>query len=120
MTREFDSGASRNSDEGKLEYNGFNSSVVDLAYAKYMHKHRFLEDGTMRESDNWKKGIPVPEIQKSLGRHYMDYRLICDGYNVIENGETHDLIDALMGLRFNVNAHLHELLKNYVDLERNY
>jgi len=120
MTREFETGANRNSAEGKLEYHGFNSPVVDLAYGKYMHKHRFLEDGTLRDSDNWKKGFPIQVIRTSIGTHNKDYELIMDGYTVMENGKETTLIDALMGLRFNVNAHLHELLKGDKIVERNF
>ena len=105
MVREFDGGASRNSDEGKLEYAGFNSSVVDLAYAKYMHKHRFLEDGTMRDSDNWKKGIPQKQYIKSLVRHTMDVWLENRGYKS-RDGK----IDAICGVLFNAQGWLFEEL----------
>ena len=118
--REFDTGASRNSADGKLEYDGFNSAPVDLYYAKYMHKHRFLEDGTMRSSDNWQKGFPIEVIQKSLGRHYKDYHLTTTGYTVMENGEAHDIKDILCGIIFNAKAHLHELVKHDKIVERNY
>tara|TARA_R110000850_G_scaffold101867_2_gene210560 strand:- start:1603 stop:1980 length:378 start_codon:yes stop_codon:yes gene_type:complete len=118
--REFSTGANRNSAEGKLEHDGFNSAIVDLEYAKYMHKHRFLEDGTMRDSDNWKKGFPLDVIVKSMGRHYMDFRLITERYQVMEDGKEHDMIDALMGLRFNINAMLHEILKEKKVINRNY
>jgi hypothetical protein len=118
--RVFESGASRNSDEGKLDHGGFNSAIVDLEYAKYMHKNRFLEDGTMRDGDNWKKGFPIEEIVKSINRHHMDFRLLTEGYIVLEDEQEHKMKQALMGLRFNVNAYLHEMMKHDVNVNRNY
>jgi len=49
--REFKTGANRNSEEGKLDYEGFLHPLVIEEFAKYMHKHRHLEDGTLRDSD---------------------------------------------------------------------
>ncbi len=118
--REFKGGASRNSDEGKLEYDGFNSAVVDLYYAKYMHGHRFLEDGSLRDSDNWQNGFPLEVIHKSLARHYKDYHLTTTGYTVMENDKEHDIKDILCGIIFNAKAHLHELVKDDKIVERNY
>lgn len=118
--REFKSGANRNNDEGKLDYEGFNSPVVDWYYAQYMHGHRKLETGELRDSDNWQKGFPLEQIYKSLARHYKDYHLTTRGYDVIENGEVHDIKDILCGIIFNSKAHLHELLKNDKIVERNF
>ncbi len=60
--REFISGATRNSEEGKLDYEGFLSPLALARYAQYMHRHRELEDGTLRASDNWQKGIPPSNL----------------------------------------------------------
>ncbi len=105
--RVFDTGANRNSDTDKLDYEGFISPIALQEYAKYMHKHRFLEDGTMRASDNWQKGIPKEEYVKSLLRHTMDLWLENRGYESRENK-----IDALCGILFNAFGYLHEELKN--------
>lgn len=119
-TRQFKTGASRNSDTDKLDYEGFNSPIVNWYYAQYMHKHRLLEDGTLRDSDNWTRGFPISVIEKSLARHYQDYHLTTRGYDVMENGEKHDIKDVLCGIIFNAKAHLHELLKDDKIIERNY
>lgn len=53
IVREFDTGANRDLDEDKYDYEGFLNPKVLEAYAKYMHKHRYLKDGSIRDSDNW-------------------------------------------------------------------
>lgn len=121
--REFETGANRNSSEGKLDYEGFISPLVERIYAEYMHKHRLLEDGTLRSSDNWQKGIPYEELMKSAHRHWQDVRLIFDGYMVTEDGEEVDMIDALCGLKFNIEAMILSITKEEAiskSVERNY
>lgn len=104
--RTFASGANRNSDEGKLDFEGFLSPAVIKKYAEYMHKNRFLENGQMRDSDNWQKGIPVPAYMKSMYRHFFD---TWSNYRGIETPETQ--VQNLCGLMFNTMGMLHELLK---------
>lgn len=121
--REFKTGANRNSDHGKLDYEGFNSVLVDWMYAQYMHKHRLLEDGTYRDSDNWQKGFPKDVIAKSLVRHVMDFRLQHRGYRVVENGKPHSQEEILCGIIFNAKAYLHEILKEKMqdkDIDRSF
>lgn len=71
--RTFSTGATRDTDIGKLDYEGFLSPEVLERYAQYMHKHRKQADGTMRASDNWQLGLPTRECMKSLMRHVIDF-----------------------------------------------
>lgn len=119
MIRKFKSGANRNSDSGKLEYYGFNHPIVDLSFAKYMHHHRKLEDGTLRDSDNWWKGFPTRVIIESLSRHIQDVKMIYAGYKVTENGEQVTLEEAINGAKFNLNALQLDNLKDIKVAERN-
>jgi len=59
--RTFESGATRDDDGTKLDFDGFLSPQALEAYAKYMHKHRVQSDGKLRASDNWKHGMPLGE-----------------------------------------------------------
>ena len=120
--RRFNGGSTRNGNDNKMDYEGFNSSIVDLAYAKYMHAHRFLEDGSMRDSDNWQKGGKdwEAELPKSMFRHFQDYRLMERGYKVTENGEELHMEEVLCGIIFNAKSKLHEMLKDTKTVERNY
>ena len=102
--RVFDTGASRDSDEGKLDYEGFLSPFVLKRFAEYMHENRRMKDGTMRASDNWQKGIPLDAYMKSAWRHFHDWW----GWH---RGLTDDgAEDAICGLLFNAMGYLHCLL----------
>ena len=104
VVRVFATGANRDMDNGKLDYEGFLSPTVLRRFAEYMHKNRFLKDGSMRDSDNWQKGIPLDVYMKSMLRHVMscwlDHRL--GGYALEEE---------LCGVLFNVQGYLHQRLK---------
>ena len=105
-TRVFSTGANRNSDTNKLDYEGFLSPLVLQRYAEYMHKNRFLEDGTMREGDNWQKGIPQESLMKSGWRHHIDWWQNHRGLKARE-----DVEEACCGLLFNCMGYLHNYLK---------
>lgn len=104
--RYFDTGATRDSDDGKLDYEGFLSPIVIQRYSEYMHKHRLQSDGELRASDNWQHGIPKDAYIKSGWRHFMDWWMEHRGYPSREG-----LIDALCGVLFNAMGYLHEVLK---------
>lgn len=104
--REFESGATRDTDTGKLDYEGFLSPAVLECYAQYMHKHRVQTDGSLRASDNWQKGMPFEVYMKSLWRHFKDVWSEHRGL-----GSQDGLKDALCGVLFNTMGYLHETLK---------
>ena len=96
--RKFDSGASRNSDDGKHDIDGFTCPLNEDSFYAYMHKHRQLEDGSLRPADNWKLGIPPEQLMKSLRRHRHEVDMIIAGFS---DG---DIIEALNAERFNSEA----------------
>ena len=105
--RAFPSGAIRNSEAGKLDYDGFLSPPVLRRYAQYMDRQRKLEDGSFRASDDWQRGIPCDSYMRSLWRHFMDVWTLHRGHKasaVIE--------DALCAVIFNAMGYLHEVLRN--------
>ena len=105
--RKFNTGATRDVDKDKLDYEGFISPIVLKKYAEYMNKHRIQSNGKLRESDNWQKGIPKNAYMKSLLRHVMDLWLEHRGYKSRDGIE-----DALCGIIFNSMGYLFELIKN--------
>jgi hypothetical protein len=111
--RHFETGATRNTDTNKLDYEGFLSPLVLRSYAKYMSKNRIQADGTVRSSDNWQLGIPQDAYVKSLLRHVMDVWLIHDGHGAAspETGEAVSLEEALDAVMFNTIGLLYEVLK---------
>jgi hypothetical protein len=106
MVRTFKTGATRDSDDTKNDYEGFLSPLVIEAFGDYMTHHRKQADGKIRDSDNWQKGIPKDAYMKSGFRHFMDWWKEHRGY-----GSREGLIYALCGLLFNVQGYLHEVLK---------
>lgn len=109
--REFKGGAIRNTDTGKLDYEGFLSPFVLKAYCEYLDKHRTCADGTIRESDNWQGGIPSEVCMKSLLRHTLDAWIIHRRGTVIEDGEVVSKKDALCASMFNIMVQLHDMEK---------
>jgi hypothetical protein len=111
--RTFDTGATRNTDNSKYDYEGFLSPLALQSFASYMHRHRLQKDGTLRASDNWQKGIPDDVYLKSLWRHFMDLWSIERGHTMIspDDGSVVTKEDALCALMFNVQGLLHEHLK---------
>ena len=104
--REFSTGATRDNEEGKYDYEGFYSPLVVKRFGQYMDKHRKQADGKLRDSDNWQKGIPKDAYIKSAWRHFMDLWLEHRGYKSREGIE-----DALCALLFNIQGYLFEILK---------
>jgi hypothetical protein len=111
--RTFDTGAIRDTDAGKLDYEGFLSPIVLRRYAEYMHAHRQMPDGTLRESDNWQKGFPLDELMKSGWRHFFDWWAM-HRWDPQDGEDNEFLEDAICALLFNGMAYLHELLADKV------
>ena len=103
-SRYFESGATRDAEEGKLDYEAFLSPVVLRRYAEYMHRHRFQSDGVIRDGDNWQKGMPKPAYMKSMWRHFM---AVWSGHRAGT-----DIVEDLCALLFNVMGMLHEYLRD--------
>lgn len=104
--REFETGATRDTDEGKPDFIGYLSPLVLSRYGEYMLKHQMQTNGEMRASDNWKKGMPKAEYLKSMFRHLLDVWLEDEGH------ESRDgLEEALCAIIFNASGYLHEHLK---------
>ena len=104
--RQFDSGATRDTDEGKLDYEAFLSPLVLERYAQHLHKHRVQSDGTLRDGDNWQKGIPKSVYMKSMWRHFM---AVWSKHRSTYSPE--EMEEDLCSLIFNAMGYLHELLK---------
>lgn len=105
--REFETGATRDSAEDKIDPEGFISPTVELAFCEYMHRHRKQADGKLRASDNWQKGMPFEEYLKSAWRHFLDIWLIHRGHSDLAR---EGIEEALCALKFNVNGMLYEYL----------
>lgn len=105
--RQFDTGATRNLDDEQFDIEGFLSPVALQVFFEYMHKHRFQADGTVRDGDNWQKGIPVESYMKSLLRHVFDLWRWHRGLSTRDG-----LDEAIGGAMFNIQGLAHELYKD--------
>jgi hypothetical protein len=103
--RTFKTGATRDTDESKFDYEGFYSPLVMQRFAEYMNKHRKQSNGELRDSDNWQKGIPKDAYMKSAYRHFMDWWMFHRGYEGRD-----DMEEALCALIFNAQGYLFEIL----------
>jgi len=101
--RSFDTGATRDTSGNKLSFRGFLSPAVLHQYARFMNMNRLQSDGQLRDSDNWKKGIPMDIYMESAWRHFFEW------WDAYEDEE--DNMAAMCGLLFNVMGYMHEYLK---------
>jgi hypothetical protein len=82
--RQFESGATRDTSNGKFDYHGFRHPLCEHSFAKYMHEHRIQPDGQLRDANNWWKGFPPGVAIQSLNRHVQDVNCIDAGLFVYE------------------------------------
>ena len=109
--RTFDTGATRDTVQGKLSYVRILSPIVLRRYVEYMNFHAKQSDGTMREPDNWKSGFPIETYLDSLGRHLVAVWLLQQDFTETDNHGSVTLEDSLCGIIFNAMGWLHEILK---------
>ena len=111
--RKFESGATRDDCDQKYDYEGFLCPEVIEKFGAYMHANRVQADGNLRDSDNWQKGIPLDQYQKSLWRHHHEMwklhrRKKRYGVDAVS---PQDMYDAICGVMFNAMGYMHELIK---------
>jgi hypothetical protein len=112
----FASGAYRDSDADKVDFESHLSPYAEEVAARYMHEHRLLPDGSRRAPDNWKMGISLDSYIKSLSRHWQDLQRLHRGLPS-RNGD--DLFAAVGAIQFNINGYAHEIEKARVEAARN-
>ena len=101
--RTFSTGATRNTDEGKIDPEAALSPLVLEAYCSYIREHRLQGSREARGDDNWQKGIPIASYMKSLLRH------VLEAWRAYRNNEP--MKEALFAVMFNTMGMLHENLK---------
>ncbi len=114
-TRTFDTGANRDTDEGKLDFEACLSPLVLERYAQYLYECQEMPDGSRRADDNWQKGMPLSAYMKSAWRHFHAW------WKMHRTRETaaKDVEDAICAVIFNASGYLHVILKaKLIDLEK--
>src|SRR5262245_3364407 len=107
--RTFDTGATRSPDSTRDDPEGFLSPLVLDRFCAYMTRHRVQADGTVRDSDNWQKGMPLSSYMKGLWRHFLHAWTRHRGYPVRDAGAAQDLEEDLCAIIFNAQGYLHTL-----------
>jgi len=103
--RTFDTGATRDSDVGKPDYEGYLSPATIIRYGQYMLANQTMADGTVRSGDNWQNKFGRDVLMKSLMRHVVDV------WDKHRNGDPDGgLEDALCAVVFNAFGYLFEEL----------
>lgn len=108
--REFgEDSANRNNDLGKYDYEAFFSPEVLERRAKYMHKHRHLEDGSMREGDNWQMFFGEAHTDVCMKSMFRHFHSLWKAHRGVDTDE--DIEDSLAAIMFNCEAYLLWILK---------
>lgn len=110
--RTFDTGATRDANEHKPQYDKFLSPIVLHEFAEYMQRKRIQTNGEPRPGDNWQKGIPLDAYMESLMRHVVDLWLHHRGHSSYAEESLNDTLAALL---FNVQGYYHEKIKEWDD-----
>ena len=121
VLRTFPSGATRDTATNKPQYAGYLSPAAIRRFGQYMLKHQVQSDGSMRASNNWKKGIPKEVLLDSALRHLLDVWGYYEEGRPIEQQtarDPKDIEEALCALTFNVNALLFEELQRETSFDR--
>lgn len=108
--RIFETGATRDMDTSKPDYEGYLSPLVIHRFGEFMTKNRLQKDGNLRDSDNWQKGIPLSAYMKSGWRHFVEWWMAHRSSNSKDSNLA--LEESLCALIFNAQGYLHEILKS--------
>ena len=113
--REFETGATRDVVDDKLNYIKALSPIVMQCYVQYLGDHRIQADGNKRDWDNWKKGIPKETYLEGEDRHHRAVWKLLQGYPAFDNHGPVTLEDSLCGVIFNSMGLLHEIIKGQIE-----
>jgi hypothetical protein len=102
--REFETGATRSSDLGRIDPEAALSPLVIERYNEYILKHRRQADGALRDMDNWQKGIPLAVYFKGLWRHMLHAWQRHRGWTVVDPKAAVDIQEDLCAIIFNAQG----------------
>lgn len=76
-----------------------------------MNRHRKQEDGSLRDSDNWQRGMPYNTYIKGMWRHFLHFWTRHRGFIVTDPKAAMNIEEDLCAIIFNAQGYLHEILK---------
>lgn len=83
MTREFETGATRDTANWKLQTSKYSHPLCDYSFNTYMLSKQFI-NWTWREWDNWIKWLWKESLFESFCRHVENLKLLYAWYRVYE------------------------------------
>jgi hypothetical protein len=110
--REFETGATRSSADGRYDPEGYLSPIVIERFAEYMQRHQYQADGSLRDSDNWTKGMPITSFMKGMWRHVLHLWLRHRGFTPQDPKAAANIQEDLCAIMFNAMGYLYMLLKD--------
>lgn len=110
VMRSFSTGATRSSDAGRIDPEGFMNPLVVERFCEYMNKHRVQADGSTRASDNWQKGMPTASGLKGMWRHFLHLWTRLRGYAVTDPKAAADAEEDVCAIMFNCQVILLNLI----------
>ena len=118
VMEQFGTGATRSDTSRRNDPEGYLSSIAIERYCEYMTKHRVQADGSIRDSDNWQKGMPFGRALKGLWRHLMHLWIRHRGFNPSDEFAAADMEEDLCAIMFNTQVMLHQLVKDRMETEQ--
>lgn len=112
--RGFATGATRSSDAGRIDPEGFTNPLVEECFYNYMNKHRVQADGNLRASDNWQKGMPRESAIKGMMRHVLHLWTRHRGLPVTDEKAAANMLEDLAAIRFNVGVYMWEIIRENI------
>lgn len=109
--RSFATGATRSADATRYDPEAYLSPIVLEFYCEFMRDNRKMADGSVREGDNWQKGIPLPVYMKGMWRHFLHLWTRHRNFDVQDKAASDSIEKDLCAVIFNAHGMLHELLK---------
>jgi len=109
--RQFESGATRNVDTERDDPEAYMAPIVIERYCQFMSSNRVQDDGSVRDGDNWQKGIPLEVYMKGLWRHFLHAWTRHRGFRVMDKDAYDNIEEDLCAVIFGASGYLFEILK---------
>lgn len=107
----FAGGATRSDSSDRYDPEGYFSPIAWERIAEYLQKHQVQADGSIRESDNWQKGVPAERFMRGLWRHMLHLWIRHRGYVPMDPNAGEDIEEDLCAIAWNAQGMLHFILK---------
>lgn len=106
----YDTGAYRDADTGKVDFEGHLCPLTLEAYGEWLDTKRTMSDGSRRAADNWQLGMSSADYMRSLWRHFLQLWKLHRGHPVYKNGKPVTKREAACAILFNTFGYLRNVI----------